>query len=153
MDPKANDCVLIRRGTFGHKNTDTEEKSCEDRGRDRSDGCTSPGVLGAPAARRGRKDPPPGSSEGAWPCDTSISHSWPLELSESPFLLVPSAQVVTTSHSSRGGSECAPQSRGLGDAQDELVASPRQLCPHLAQDPGSWRRRRGRTRGARVPAC
>ena len=78
-DVKTSACSQRRR------DTDTEEKPCEDGGRDGRDVATSPGMPGAPG--RGRKDPPLEPLEGAGPWDALISDFWSPGLGEDKYLL------------------------------------------------------------------
>ena len=64
--------------------TDTEDKSHNEEGRDEREGATGPGTPGAPEARKGRKDLILEPLEG---CTTLISDIWSARLWEDEFLL------------------------------------------------------------------
>lgn len=49
------------------------------------------------SSEEARKHPPLESSEGTWPCDSSISNFQPLELREERFRLFSAAQIVELS--------------------------------------------------------
>ena len=73
--------VLIR--DRGEKTKKTRRWPHEDGDRDGRDVATSPGMPGAPAPGRGRKDHPPEPPERAQP-----AHFWPPQLGENKFLLL-----------------------------------------------------------------
>ena len=73
---ESNDRCFYKRQKRGDR--DTEEKPREDRGTDRRDAATGPGMPGALEAGRGRKGPPLEPLEGARPSPAWISVVLPL---------------------------------------------------------------------------